>query len=318
MNYFVPWMLAAVILAFLSASCLANEPISPIPEKLEYNAEQAEFGKSLFFDKRLSADNTLSCASCHNLQSGFGAESSKVSTGIKNQLGTRNSPTVFNSALNFTQFWDGRASTLQHQASEPVVNPVEMGMTTWEQAINNIKSDPNYVKLAKSLYNSELNEHVVTHALAEFEKTLLTPNSPFDRYLKGDQSAISEQQKKGYSLFKAYGCVSCHQGTNVGGNMFQKFGVLNDIAMQRGTLAKDLGRYNITGNEWDKRVFKVPSLRLAVKTPPYFHDGSVATIEEAVEIMIKFQLGREVPKNDRQAIIAFLNSLVGELPKGIE
>jgi len=143
-------------------------------------------------------------------------------------------------------------------------------------------------------------------------------NSPFDQYLKGNVNAINDQQKKGYRLFKAYGCVACHQGQNVGGNMFQKFGVLQDITLEPGTLSKDLGRYNVTRNGWDKRVFKVPSLRLVTKTAPYFHDGSVATLEEAVDIMIKFQLGREVPQEDRQAIIAFLGTLVGELPKSVK
>lgn len=318
MNHLLRWTLAIIGLIPVSFSSWANEPIAPIPDKIDHNIAQAEFGKKLFFDTRLSADNSISCASCHNITTGFGAEKSAVSTGIKKQTGSRNSPTIFNSALNFTQFWDGRATTLQHQASSPVTNPVEMGMASWEQAIANIENDQEYKQLAKSLYNSELTEELVTHALAEFEKTLITPNAPFDSYLKGDENAINGEQKKGYLLFKAYGCASCHQGANVGGNMFQKIGVLKDITMQGGTLANDLGRFNITSNQWDKRVFKVPSLRLAVKTAPYFHDGSVATIEEAVDIMINFQLGRKVPKSDRQAIIAFLNSLVGELPRGVK
>lgn len=310
-------MLLLVVVVSPSAS-LAGEPISPLPLKVDVNQAKARLGKMLFQDKRLSADNSISCASCHELSASWGTDLHPVSTGINGQLGTRNSPTVYNSVFNFTQFWDGRAESLADQARGPVTNPIEMGMSSWEEAVKKLQSDSKYKQAFKSVYGGEMTPDRIVDAIAEFEKTLITPNAPFDRYLRGETDAIDETQKRGYELFKAYGCVSCHQGQNVGGNMFQKFGVLHDISLQEGSLANDLGRYNLTNNEWDKRVFKVPSLRLAMMTPPYFHDGSVATIEEAVGIMIQFQLGREVPKADKDAIIAFLGSLVGELPKGVK
>jgi len=183
--------------------------------------------------------------------------------------------------------------------------------------VKKLSDDSQYAKSFQQVYGQSMNEDLIVDAIAEYEKKLITPNSPFDQFLHGNEAAITAEQKQGYELFKAYGCVSCHQGKNVGGNMFQKFGVLKDINLQSGSLNEDLGRYEVTKNEWDKRVFKVPSLRLAVKTAPYFHDGSVPTIEEAVDIMIEFQLGRSVPVSDRSSIIAFLESLVGELPAGV-
>lgn len=294
-----------------------GEPLQPIPLSVNFDKAKASFGKQLFFDTSLSVDNTISCASCHDI-SAWGAEPKRVSEGIKNRIGNRNSPTIFNSTLNFKQFWDGRADSLSHQAEGPVTNPVEMGMASWDDVVKKLESNADYVAKSESLFGQALSKQVITEAIAEYEKTLITPNSPFDMYLNGEANAISAEQKRGYELFKSYGCVACHQGANVGGNMFQKFGVLEDISMNNSSLSKDLGRYNVTKNEWDKRVFKVPSLRLVTKTAPYFHDGSVATIQEAVDIMIKFQLGRSVPNNDRDAIIMFLESLVGEKKEGGE
>jgi cytochrome c peroxidase len=303
-----------------SALAQSNEPIQPLPT-VSVNAARAALGKRLFFETRLSVDDTMSCGSCHDID-GWGAENTNVSEGVKKQLGDRNSPTVFNSVFNFKQFWDGRADDLSHQAMAPVTNPVEMGMVSWDDAIKKLKSDKtsrrdsSYRDAFMLAYSADMSKELIVDAIAEYEKTLVTPNAPFDKYLRGESTAISANQKKGYELFKSYGCVACHQGANVGGNMFQKFGVLKDINMQDGSLSEDLGRYTVTKNEWDKRVFKVPSLRLAVKTPPYFHNGSVKTIEEAVDIMIQYQLGRGVPSEDRDSIIDFLGSLVGEKPQG--
>ena len=311
-----------VILISVNVNAQINEPIQPLPDLVVVNNEKAELGKRLFFETRLSSDGTISCASCHDLEA-WGAETSNVSEGVKKALGDRNSPTVYNSFYNFKQFWDGRADSLSHQALEPVVNPVEMGISSWDDAVDKLKhdqtprKDSSYTDVFMSVYGKDVSKELVVDAIAEYEKTLVTINAPFDRFLKGEQNAISDVQKKGYGLFKSYGCVACHQGANVGGNMFQKFGVLNDISGETGTLSQDLGRYNVTKNEWDKRVFKVPSLRLAVNTAPYFHNGSVKTIQEAVEIMIEYQLGRSVPTQDRDAIIAFLGSLVGEKQEGV-
>jgi len=295
----------------------SNEPIEPIPLTVEFDKDKAAIGKKLFFDTRLSADNTISCVSCHNIGD-WGAENSSTSKGIKNQLGDRNSPTVFNSVLNFKQYWDGRADDLSHQAQDPVINPIEMGMASWDDVVNRLKEDDYYNDEFTRVYENAVSKEAIVDAIAEYEKTLITPNSPFDRFLRGEATAITPTQIKGYQLFKSYGCVSCHQGANVGGNMFQKFGVLKDISLEKGSLGEDLGRYRVTRNEWDKRVFKVPSLRLVTKTAPYFHNGSVKTIQEAVDIMIQFQLGRDVPKSDRDAIISFLGSLVGVKPRGVE
>ncbi len=306
-----------VILLMPSQSFASQEFITPIPVEVTVDEDKVSLGKKLFFDKRLSSDNQVSCASCHDLKSSFGADGKQFSDGVNGAKGTRNSPTVFNANYNFKQFWDGRAHDLAEQALEPVVNPVEMAMGDWGDVVEKLKKDSQYPRQFKSVFGKEIDEVSIVEAIAEYEKTLITPNSPFDQFLRGDESAISIKQKKGYELFKAYGCVSCHQGKNVGGNMFQKFGVLKDINLQQGSLNEDLGRYEVTKNEWDKRVFKVPSLRLAVKTAPYFHNGSVKTIEEAVDIMIEFQLGRTVPEEDRSSIIAFLESLVGEIPQGV-
>jgi cytochrome c peroxidase len=297
----------------------SNQAIEPIPLTVKVDSKKVELGKKLFFDKRLSADNSLSCASCHALSAdAYGTDRKSVSTGINGQQGNRNSPTVFNSSFNLSQFWDGRAETLADQAIGPVINPLEMGMASWDDAVAKLKDDQVYISAFKSIYNQAMSAETITDAIAEFEKTLITANSPFDQFLRGDLNAITEKEKRGFELFKSYGCISCHQGRNVGGNMYQKFGVLKDIVLQGGSLSDDLGRYNVTRNEWDKRVFKVPSLRLAVKTAPYFHDGSVATINEAVNVMIQFQLGRQVPEDDQLAIIAFLESLVGKIPKGVQ
>jgi len=313
------WLICVFQVSMVGAQ--SNEPIQPLPTSVVVDQAKVKLGKRLFFDTLLSSNNAISCASCHDVGA-WGAENRSVSEGVKNQLGDRNSPTVFNSVFNFKQFWDGRADDLSHQALGPVVNPIEMGMSSWDDVVQKLKydqrprKDSSYTAAFMEAYGKDISKELIVDAIAEYEKTLITPNAPFDRYLKGNFNAISEEQKRGYELFKSYGCVSCHQGKNVGGNMFQKFGVLNDISMQAGSLSNDLGRYQVTKNEWDKRVFKVPSLRLATKTAPYFHNGSIDTIQEAVDIMIKYQLGRGVPAKDRDAIISFLESLVGDRPEG--
>lgn len=294
-----------------------NEPITPLPLEVKFDKAKASLGKKLFNDKRLSADNSISCASCHDLEKGYGTDLLPVSEGVGGKHGERNSPTVYNAVYNFTQFWDGRAEDLSQQIDGPITNPLEMGLGSLQGAVDKIKSDQTYQQAFKQLYATEITIESMKDAIVEFEKSLVTTNAPFDQYLRGDESAITAEQKNGYQLFKTYGCVSCHQGQNVGGNMFQKLGVLKNINLQKGSLSKDLGRYNITKNEWDKRVFKVPSLRLAAVTPPYFHDGSVATLKDAVKVMVDYQLGREVPEEDILAIVEFLKSLVGELPKGV-
>ena len=307
-----------VRLVFLSAAfgfagdpACAVEPIKPIPDDIEVHAEKAALGRALFHDPRLSRDDTVSCASCHDLRSG-GDDGRRVSVGIEGKAGLINSPTVFNSGLNFKQFWDGRAGTLEQQIDDPVQSPLEMG-SLWPDVVAKLYQDRDYPQRFKALYPDGISRDSIRNAIAEFMRSLNTPNGRFDRWLKGDEEALDRVEKHGYALFKYYGCASCHQGANVGGNMFQVFGVLNEYFRKRGNITEaDLGRYNVTGNPADRHAFKVPSLRMAAHTAPYLHDGSAATLRDAVDAMFEFQLGRDAPDEDKEAIVAFIETLAGE------
>ena len=312
-----PAVLAACLAVFAASvgspgiGIRAAEPIRPIPDRIEVNAERAALGRALFHDPRLSRDDTVSCASCHDLTNG-GADGRKVSIGIEGQAGFINSPTVFNAGLNFKQFWDGRARTLEQQIDDPVQSPREMG-SLWPDVVAKLYQDESYPKLFRALYPDGISRNSIRNAIAEFMLSLTTPDSRFDRWLKGDEAALDRVEKHGYALFKYYGCVSCHQGANVGGNMFQVFGVLNEYFKKRGNITEaDLGRYNVTGHPADRHSFKVPSLRMAAHTAPYLHDGSAATLRDAVDAMFEFQLGREAPYEDKEAIVAFIKTLAGE------
>ena len=288
-----------------------DEPIKPIPVDMGTSPRKVALGRALFHDPRLSKDNTTACVSCHDLGSG-GDDGRRVSVGVDGKLGTINAPTVFNVGLNFKQFWDGRASTLEQQIDGPVQSTVELG-SLWPDVIEKLYVHESYPQRFGALYPDGITRHNVKDALAEYLKSLTTPNSRFDRWLAGDVNAISNLEKRGYALFKHYGCASCHQGANVGGNMFQVFGVLNEYFKTRGDISQaDYGRYNVTGNPVDRHSFKVPSLRMASLTAPYLHDGSAATLRDAVDAMFEFQLGRDAPDEDKHAIIAFIKSLEGE------
>lgn len=304
-----------VICLFYSVVSFAQEPIKPVPT-LVYDKEKAALGRLLFSDVRLSRDDSLSCESCHLLDQA-GIDHIPKSIGIDGKLNKRNSPTVYNTAFNFLQLWDGRLDNLSDQVLDVVVSPTVMGMPSWDAVVEKIGAIDIYKEGFSQVYGTSPSKASIAEVLSEFERSLILINSPFDQYLEGDEDAISDIAKKGYRLFKSYGCVSCHQGVNVGGNMFQKIGVLKDISL-RDKADNDLGRHNVTGNEWDKRVFKVPSLRLVVKTAPYFHDGSVATLREAIDIMTEYQLGRTVPDEHKDAIMEFLATLPGELPQEIK
>ena len=289
----------------------AAEPIKPIPAAVDVDPEKAALGRALFHDVRLSRDDTVSCASCHDLTSG-GDDGRTVSVGIEGRKGTINSPTVFNAGLNFAQFWDGRVATLEQQVDDPVQSPAEMG-SLWPDVVAKLYTDPEYPRRFTALYPDGISRNSIRNALAEFMRSLVTPNSRFDRWLGGEADALSLEEKRGYALFKHYGCVSCHQGANVGGNMFQVFGVLNEYFKKRGNITDaDMGRFNVTGNPADRHAFKVPSLRMAALTAPYLHDGSAATLRDAVDAMFTFQLGREAPDEDKDAIVAFIKTLAGE------
>ena len=289
-----------------------KNPISPIPTDIKLNAKKVALGHKLFEDKQLSKDNTVSCSSCHALDRG-GVDGTRVSVGVDGKKGGINSPTVYNSGLNFVQFWDGRARTLEDQVDGPIQNPIEMG-SVWPDVVTKLYEDATYPALFKDIYSDGITRQNIKNAIAEFERSLLSVNSPFDQWLRGDKSALTAQQVRGYQKFKEYGCVSCHQGANVGGNMFQVFGVLNEYFKKRGNITEvDLGRYNITGNESDRHAFKVPSLRMAKHTAPYLHDGSAKTLRDAVDAMFMFQLGREAPDSDKDDIVEFIKTLSGEL-----
>jgi len=290
---------------------LKNEPITPIPDVLGLELEKVKLGKRLFHDVNLSSSGTISCASCHNL-SNAGVDSLPVSIGVSGRLGSMNSPTVFNSSLQFRQFWDGRTATLEEQVSGPLTNFNEMA-NNWESIIRYLQSDDSYSVLFEKNYGREPSKENVSHAIAEFERSLLTPNGKFDRYLKGDDSAIDAATKRGYQLFKSFGCASCHQGAAVGGNMYEKLGVIIPYFEDINAKESDLGRFNVSGIEESKFEFKVPSLRNVALTAPYFHDGSIKTLEEAIKIMAKHQLGRQISDVDIVDITEFLKSLSGDI-----
>ena len=299
------------IAALLACGARAEEPISPIPETVDVNPEKVKLGRRLFHDPILSRDGTVSCASCHDLATG-GDDGRRISLGVDDKPGKVNSPTVFNAGMNFKQFWDGRARTLEHQIDGPVQSAFEMG-SLWPDVVARLYKDEDYPGLFRKIYPNTIDRRTVKDALAEYVRSLNTPNSRFDRWLKGEKDALNAREKRGYALFKDYGCSSCHQGANVGGNMFQVFGVLNDYFKKRGDITDaDLGRYNITGNEEDRHSFKVPSLRMAAMTAPYLHDGNAKTLRDAVDAMFEFQLGREAPDRDKDDIVAFIKTLAGE------
>jgi cytochrome c peroxidase len=293
------------------AAPLPDEPIKPVPLTLHQDPVHAELGRRLFNERRLSANNTVSCTSCHNVARG-GGDSRARSPGFQGKVGGVNTPSVLNAALNFRQFWDGRADTLEAQIDIVVQNPVEMG-SSWREVLAKLDADPAYRRDFAAAYRDGLTAANVRNAIASYERTLITPNSRFDQYLRGNQNAITAAEKAGYARFKQYGCVACHQGVNVGGNMFQKFGVMGDYFARRGNPTDaDMGRYLVTRNPDDIHVFKVPSLRNVARTAPYFHDGSARTLEEAIDVMFTYQLGRPGTREDKAFIIQFLNTLNGE------
>ncbi len=290
---------------------LQHEPIQPILPAKNLNPDKVILGETLFHDTRLAKDNNMSCATCHKLADN-GANHRHHTLGRNSVELEVNTPTVFNSSLNHQLFWDGRAMDLQQQIDFVVANEKEFA-TSWPVIIKKLRQDKNYIEKFNRLYADGISADNIRDAIASFEHSLLTIDSRFDHYLLGDADAINEEEKKGYHLFKVYGCVSCHQGSNVGGNLFMKIGVFGNFFADRPVLTKaDLGRFNITGKEADRYVFRVPSLRLAALTAPYFHDGSATTLEQAVRDMAKHQLGRDIPEQDIRYIVAFIKTLPGE------
>ena len=288
-----------------------NEPIKPIPLQVNLDSRKVTLGRALFHERKLSHDNTISCASCHDLSKG-GTDRRTRSLGINGAEGTINSPTVFNSGFNSKQFWDGRAGTLEEQVDGPIHAAAEMG-TSWNEVLVKLRSEERYATDFRKIYPDGLQARNVRDAIAVFERSLITPNSPFDRFLRGDEAALNAAAKSGYEKFKSYGCATCHQGVNVGGNMFETLGAMADYFAERGQVTTiDYGRFNVTGREEDRYVFKVPSLRNVALTAPYFHDGSAKSLESAVTVMGKYQLGRPLSRQDVEELVKFLESLTGE------
>ncbi len=298
MKRFLLWPLLGTLL-------FADPMLRPIPGNLPVDRQKAALGKALFFDTLLSKDNTVSCATCHDIDNG-GDDGLPVSFGIRGKTGTLNAPTVLNAVFNFRQFWDGRAKDLKEQAKGPIVNPVEMG-NTLDNLVATLKKSP-YRRRFEAIYADGVTADNVADAIAEYEKSLVTP-SPFDRYLEGDVDALTPKQKEGLRLFRTKGCIVCHHGVNLGGTMYSRFGVI------RSTHSADLGRYDVTKNPEDMYAFKVPTLRNVALTAPYFHDGRTQSLEEAVMIMANVQLGRAMSKEEIGSIVAFLKSLTGTVPK---
>jgi len=318
---------AAVGLALGSAS-VAAFAFQPLPEKAPEPADnlgtaaKIELGKQLYFDPRLSLDGTVSCNSCHNVMAS-GTDNKATSAGVAGKHGGRSAPTVWNSAFLSVQFWDGRADTLEDQAKGPILNPVEMAMPSEKAVIERLQQIPGYVTQFKAVFgNKGITLDNVVKAIGAFERILITPNGPLDRYLKGDKSALSTAAKRGMKTFEEVGCVACHNGANfsgpslpVGQGFYQRFPSFSSQYDSKYQLTADEGRYEATKKEADKHMWRVPTLRNVALTAPYFHNGAVKTLDEAVRVMAKAQLSKELTEQQVADIVAFLNSLTGEFPQ---
>ena len=291
----------------------ANEPVRPIDLSLDYDPAKAALGYALYHDTRLSVDNTVSCASCHELENA-GVDNHQYSHGVNDQLGGVNAPTVYNAVYNFVQFWDGRAQTLAAQAAGPPLNPVEMASESFGQIVAKLMKDKKFVREFTAVYPDGLNEANITDAIEQFERTLITPNSAFDKWLRGDDSAITADEIAGYELFKKYDCATCHAGQNLGGLSYELMGLRRHYFAERGLelTHEDNGRFKETGLERDRHRFKVPGLRNVEHTWPYYHDGTRETLEEAVRDMGLYQSGVELSETEVASIVSFLKTLTGE------
>lgn len=308
----VPLALAAAASLAGVGAVLAqnNEPIQPIAPPKQVNLGMVELGKKLYFDPRLSKSGFISCNSCHNLSMG-GTDNIATSIGDKWQQGPINAPTVLNSSLNVAQFWDGRAADLKAQAGGPIANPGEMAFSH-TLAIGVLESIPAYVREFNQVFGTpKIDIDKVTSAIAEFEKTLVTPNSRFDQWLLGKKDALSADEQAGYKLFKDSGCTACHNGPAVGGNSFQKMGIVEPY---KGNKQGVEGRSAVSGKDIDRFSFKVPTLRNVEMTYPYFHDGAVNTLTEAVDVMGRLQLGKKFTPDENAKVVAFLKTLTGDQP----
>lgn len=320
-------MKSLLIFTFLSLNSFAKmqslPKLVPTPKDNKITNSKIHLGKTLFFDPRLSSNGTISCNSCHNVMAG-GEDNRSVSVGVLNQRGGRSAPTVWNAAFQTTQFWDGRAASLEAQAVGPITNPIEMGMKDFKQVTERLKSIPGYVKMFnKSFGKNSINKKNIGKAIATFERTLITRNSPFDKYINGNKKALGKSALRGMKLVEEVGCTACHTGVNFSGEgfkmgegNFQKFPTFaNNNFVKKYKFSNDLGLYEQTKQDDDKNMWRVPTWRNVALTAPYFHNGSVKTLAEAVRVMAKTQLDTDLKAKQVKDIVAFLNSLTGQLPK---
>jgi cytochrome c peroxidase len=309
--HFSPFQPSSVKTTKLVEVTQTNEPIQPIPQEIALDLPKVALGKKLFQDVRLSNNNQKSCLSCHSFSLG-GADRRSHSIGINGASTLVNTPTVFNAGFNFRLNWNGEFENLSDHLDALMTNPKTMGVQ-WPEAIQSLQQLPEYVRLFERIYSDGLTQFNIKDAIIAYELSLTTPNARFDRFLRGDKKALTASEKEGYQLFKGYGCISCHQGMNVGGNLFQPFGIIGNYFTDRGKVTHaDLGRFNVTQDEADRHVFRVPSLRNVALTPPYFHDGSAQTLEKAIAVMVKYQLGRPLEQEQIERIAQFLRTLTGE------
>lgn len=322
-----PSKLFGSTLAALLASSIASAGVLPktvpTPANNLTTKEKVELGKQLFFDPRLSIDNTVSCNSCHNVMSS-GTDNRATSAGINGLKGVRSAPTVWNAAFQSALFWDGRAATLEEQVKGPLLNPLEMGMPNKATLVERLSSIPGYVEQFKTAFGDKgaVSFNNVAKAIAAFERTLITPNSPHDRFLSGDKTAMSKQAQRGKKTFEQSGCNTCHRGTNfagpglpIGQGYFKTFPSYDSHYDEKYDLSSDKGRYEVTKAKKDMNRWRVPSLRNVALTAPYFHNGSAATLDEAVRVMAKTQLNLKLSEKRISDIVAFLESLNGEFPE---
>jgi len=298
---------------FASLSILASDVITPIPLTHGYDRDKALLGKMLFHDVRLSRDNSISCSSCHLLDQG-GVNSTKYSIGVDGQKGTLNSPTVLNAVYNLTQMRAGSAKNLQEQAHMAITNPIEMD-TDMKSIVSKLNLDSKYRRKFIKMYSDAITGENILDAIAEFEKALTTPNSRFDRYLRGEQDAMNAYELEGYRLFKENGCTSCHNGVNIGSNLYQRIGISREFIHHDSDSSHELGRFNVTQKIDDKFMVKVPTLRNIDLTAPYLHNGSLSNLRSVVSFMLEYQVGVVDNQDETLKIVAFLKTLTGQTPE---
>jgi cytochrome c peroxidase len=312
------------LLVPLTSFSMTALPLKPeFPADNKQSVDKIKLGKTLFFEPRLSKNGTVSCNTCHNIMLG-GEDQRSVSVGINGQKGGRSAPTVWNAAFHTVQFWDGRAKTLEEQAVGPITNPIEMGMPNFEVVVERLSSIPGYVLMfEKAFGKNSITKENIGKAIASFERTLIAGNSAFDKFSHGNKQAMNASAQRGMKLVQDIGCVACHSGANFNGEKlkmgegnFQKFPVMSDNNfVKKYNLTADTGLFNVTKKDEDKNTWRVPTWRNIALTAPYFHNGSVKTLNEAVRVMAKVQLDTELKENQVNDIVAFLESLTGEFPK---